>query len=64
MKPVLRDGWEMSLGAGGKLQQCIKKTVDPGLWNWTASCFINIQIMNSVAFRDLTGISPICPLSF
>jgi len=56
--------WEMALGAGGKLGQSIEKTKDERLWNWGASKLFNIQILNSVAFKAFTGLSPVTPISF
>jgi hypothetical protein len=56
--------WEMALGAGGNLGQSIEKTKDKRLWDWGASKLFNIQILNSVAFKEFTGISPVTPISF
>ena len=56
--------WEMTLGAGGNLGQNIEKTEDKRLWDWGASKLINIQILNSVAFKEFTGASPVTPISF
>jgi hypothetical protein len=56
--------WEMALGVGGSLGQSIEKTKDERLWDWGASKLINIQILNSVAFKEFTGISPVTPISF
>ena len=56
--------WEMALGAGGNLGQSIEKTKDERLWDWGASKLINIQILNSVAFKAFTGLSPVTPISF
>jgi hypothetical protein len=56
--------WEMALGAGGNLGQSIEKTQDERLWDWRASKLVNIQILNSVAFKEFTGASPVTPISF
>lgn len=56
--------WEMALGAGGNLGQSIEKTKDDRLWDWGASKLFNIQILNSVAFKAFTGLSPVTPISF
>ncbi len=62
--PDRNPNWEMALGAGGNLGQSIEKTKDGRLWDWGASKLINIQILNSVAFREFTGASPVTPISF
>ena len=56
--------WEMAVGAGGNLGQSVEKTRDKWLWDWGASKVINIQILNSVAFKEFTGASPVTPISF
>jgi hypothetical protein len=67
-KPKLSDvttaGWEMCIGVGGKLTQHIYRTVDERLWDWKNACFLNIQILNSVAFQAVTGVSPWSPITF
>jgi hypothetical protein len=57
-------GWEIGLGAGGRLNQWIRESADDRLWDWKISCFFNIQILNAVAFKSVTGISPWTPISF
>jgi hypothetical protein len=56
--------WEMALGAGGNLGQSIEKTTNERLWDWGAAKLINIQILNSVAFKEFTGVAPVTPISF
>lgn len=51
-------GWEMALAAGGNLKQIAKQDPIPGCWNWEASEFVNIQILNTVAFESVTGLAP------
>jgi hypothetical protein len=58
-------GWEMALSAGGTIKQGIKVDPLPGHWNWDAAHFINIQILNTVAFESVTGLAPpLSPISF
>ncbi|KAF3932458.1 hypothetical protein ABW19_dt0203117 [Dactylella cylindrospora] len=56
------DQWEMGIGAHARIQQSIMETNDPRLWNWKKSRFINIQIVNAVAFKSITGLSPLSPI--
>jgi len=62
--PSSGPSWEMALGSGGNLGQSVEKTKDKRLWDWEASKVINIQILNSVAFKAFTGVSPVTPISF
>ncbi|KAG9028911.1 hypothetical protein FRB95_005909 [Tulasnella sp. JGI-2019a] len=48
----------LGLGTGGKIEQKINQdTKDPRIWDLESSTLINIQILNSLDFMDLTG----CP---
>ncbi|KAH7261576.1 hypothetical protein BKA59DRAFT_461553 [Fusarium tricinctum] len=51
----------VSLGGGGTVIQDIHKDKTPRLWNWDVSQVINIQILNAVAFKSVTGINPPIP---
>lgn len=51
-------GWEMALATGGNLKQIVKQDPIPRCWNWEASEFVNIQILNTVAFESVTGLAP------
>jgi hypothetical protein len=55
-----REFW-LSLAAGAILEQKVYKDNNPRLWNWDAAAVINIQIINSVAFKSVTGLSPPIP---
>jgi hypothetical protein len=58
--------WEMGLALGGKIHQDICIDPQPEWWNWERSQFINIQILNAVAFKSFTGFKEALrpPLSF
>jgi hypothetical protein len=58
--------WEMGLALGGKIYQDICTDPQPEWWNWERSQFINIQILNAVAFKSFTGFKEALrpPLSF
>jgi hypothetical protein len=58
--------WEMGLALGGKIHQDICTDPQPEWWNWERSQFINIQILNAVAFKSFTGFKGALPppLSF
>jgi hypothetical protein len=58
--------WEMGLALGGKIYQDICIDPQPEWWNWERSQFINIQILNAVAFKSFTGFKEALPppLSF
>lgn len=61
----MASAWEMGLALGGKMYQDIYIDSDPAWWNWKRSRLVNIQMMNAVAFKSFTGISPSePPLSF
>jgi hypothetical protein len=49
--------WDMDLAAGGKLEMQVHADDDPKTWNWASSDAINVQIMNSLTFEDITAIS-------
>jgi len=58
-------GWDMVLGPGADLHQTVKKDPFPEYWNWEAAQFINVQILNTVAFESVTGLAaPATPISF
>ena len=58
-------GWEMTLAAGGTIQQTIKADSCPEQWDWEAAELINVQLLNTVAFESLTGLAPPpSPISF
>ncbi|CAG8902140.1 unnamed protein product [Penicillium egyptiacum] len=48
-------GWELGLATGGTIFQDIYVDEHPEAWNWTAASFFNIQILNSVAWKAVTG---------
>jgi hypothetical protein len=56
----------MGLALGGKIYQDICIDPQPEWWNWERSQFINIQILNAVAFKLFTGFKEALPppLSF
>lgn len=56
----------MAMGVGGAISQNIKRDSQPPLiWDYSRSKVINIQIANSLAFEDLTGIvAPQTPIDF
>jgi hypothetical protein len=57
--------WDMTLGSGAELRQIVKTDPIPGYWNWEASQFVNVQILNTVAFESVTGLAaPTTPISF
>lgn len=57
--------WEMGLAAGGRILQDVLRDDEKNAWNWHHACFINIQIVNSVIFERLTGVStPATPITF
>ncbi|KAK2060316.1 hypothetical protein LY76DRAFT_510164 [Colletotrichum caudatum] len=55
--------WQMALGAGARLLQQIHKSSSHQCWDWRNSRFINVQILNAVAFQSVTGIPPWTPVS-
>ena len=48
----------MGLAAGGRVKGNVEKDEDPTVWNWKKARVLNVQILNSVAFEDVTGIIP------
>jgi hypothetical protein len=56
----------MAIGVWGAISQNIKRDSQPPLiWDYSRSKVINIQIANSLAFEDLTGIvAPQTPIDF
>jgi hypothetical protein len=55
----------MGVAMGGRIKQAVVEDEEPDIWNWKAARTVNIQIINAVAFRAVTGLSPpISPLSF
>jgi hypothetical protein len=57
--------WDMSFGSGVELMQNVKKDPIPEYWNWEASQFVNVQMLNTVAFESVTGLAaPATPISF
>lgn len=55
----------MAIAGGGTIRQDIKVDPIPNHWNWDAAHFINIQILNTVAFESVTGLAPPpSPISF
>jgi hypothetical protein len=56
----------MSLGSGAELRrQVIHEDPIPGFWNWDVAQLVNVQILNTVAFESVTGLSaPSSPISF
>ena len=57
----VEDSWDMGLVAGGRIKQTILKNSNPRAWNKTALKKINIQMINSVAFKAITGLVPPMP---
>jgi hypothetical protein len=64
-EPAPNDGWDMGLAAGARIRQSIHKDPDPSVWDYKRTRVLNVQILNSVAFRAVTGLeipsSPITP---
>jgi hypothetical protein len=55
----------MALGAGGERQQRIAVSQDKRMFAWEQAVMINIHILNSVSFHDITGfLLPPPPISF
>lgn len=50
--------WDMGIAAGGRISQKIYKDSDPSLWEWQEARLVNIQMLNSVAFKAVTGFDP------
>lgn len=55
----------MALGAGGAISQNIKRDMqDPAIWDPSRAIRINVQIVNSLAFKEMTDlIAPLTPIS-
>jgi hypothetical protein len=53
--------WDMGLVPGGGIRQEIVPDPDPLEWNWTRARLVNIQLLNSVIFKSMTGIHPPSP---
>ncbi|KAH7410930.1 hypothetical protein BKA64DRAFT_704043 [Cadophora sp. MPI-SDFR-AT-0126] len=65
VKPKKELQWDMGLAPGGEIKQAIIPDKEPLEWNWTRARLVNVQIINSVVFEDLTGIAPpLPPISF
>jgi hypothetical protein len=56
----------MAIGAGGAISQNIKRDRQPpSIWDYRRAKLVNIQIVNSLAFEELTGIvAPASPIDF
>lgn len=56
----------MAIGAGGAISQNIKRDFqDPAIWDPSRAIRLNIQILNSLAFEEVTGlIAPPTPINF
>ena len=56
----------MAIGAGGAISQNSKRDLqDPAIWDPSRAIRLNIQILNSLAFEELTGlVTPPTPISF
>ncbi len=62
----LESSWEVGIAAGGIIAgKNHHACLDCALWNWQDAAFVEIQLLNTVAFKDITGLSaPHCPISF
>jgi hypothetical protein len=56
----------MAMGAGGSISQNIKRDRQPpSIWDYRRAKLVNIQIVNSSSFEELTGIvAPASPIDF
>ncbi|KAJ3497268.1 hypothetical protein NLG97_g2028 [Lecanicillium saksenae] len=72
-EPRIRDAkaatvshWEMGIAAGGLLYQDVSLQRNRKVrWNWKRARHLNVQILNAVAFKSYTGITPAdSPISF
>jgi hypothetical protein len=56
----------MAIGAGGAISQNIKRDRQPpSIWDYRRAKLVNIQIVNSSSFEELTGIvAPASPIDF
>jgi hypothetical protein len=50
--------WELSLAAGGLIQQQVYKDKNPERWNWDKSKVINVVLLNTAAYEVFTGLGP------
>jgi hypothetical protein len=51
---------EMGIAAGGSINQTIERDTYPvGLWDVSSSILLNIQILDSEAFTEVTGLPPL-----
>ncbi len=49
----------LGIGAGGKILQNIEEDEnDAGIWDIAGSKILNVQIINSIDFHNMTGLSP------
>ncbi|PVH87509.1 hypothetical protein DL98DRAFT_405404, partial [Cadophora sp. DSE1049] len=65
VKPKKELRWDMGLAPGGEIKQAVVPDKEPLEWNWTRARLVNVQIINSVIFENLTGIAPpLPPISF
>ena len=67
MNLTLREDEELvlSIAAGGTIKQSIEEdTNNPRIWDVANSKLLNIQLINSTSFEEITGIlSPATPVS-
>jgi hypothetical protein len=62
---IYTPGWEIGLSAGGSVKQGLVQDTNPEIWDWESSRLINVQILNTVTFRAVTGLHPpLTPISF
>jgi hypothetical protein len=55
---------KMSIAAGGRIKQVVKKDKSPNRWIGTHTTVFNVQILNSAVYQSVTGIpAPSCPIS-
>ncbi len=54
-----RKDWELSIAPGGLIKQCILEDKNPpSIWAREHTICFNVQILNSEAFRQVTGNEP------
>lgn len=57
--PELRQEAELGVAAGGYIKQCIRPdTNQASIWEREKTICFNVQILNSTAFRNVTGLEP------
>lgn len=57
--PETRQEAELGVAAGGYIKQCIRRdTNQASIWEREKTICFNIQILNSTAFRGVTGLEP------